>query len=243
MKTPLRCVALLMATPALAGSYTPPAGCTMFMTVQSRACRVSNYYTCAADRPGDQWRADFDQEGLFFKSRINAEAEWIESHDLPDGVVQRLVPGAADPASFSELLATGIDTFDFSLTRDNGADSKVTGFDRLTGKTWVIDGVTLSETEFEFTETDMAGAILRQSDGNEYINPAQRLFFSGPSRWNSGDGMFLPMDGSPMQFINPGEPGFGATQPIFDCDAVLSSLPKAKALIDQAKEAASHDTL
>ncbi len=223
LKTPLMIAALLMLTaPAHAGTYTPPEGCTMFMTVQSRACRVSNYYTCAADAPGDQWRADFDQEGIFFQSQINHESEWIQSFDLPAGVVQRLVPGAADPASFSELLSSGLDTFDFGLTRDNGEDTKVTGFDRLTGKTWVIDGVTLSETEFEFTETDMAGNILRQSNGNEYINPQQRLFFSGPSNWNGGDGEFLPMDGSPMQFINPGEPGFGATQPIFDCDAILS---------------------
>ncbi len=222
LKTVLLMAALLLAAPAHAGTYTPPEGCTMFMTVQSRACRVSNYYTCAADTPGDQWRADFDQEGIYFQSRINSESEWIESYDLPTGVVQRLAPGAADPASFSELLSSGTDTFDFGLIRDNGEDTKVTGFDRLTGKTWVIDGVTLSETEFEFTETDLAGTVLRQSNGNEYINPEQRLFFSGPSNWNGGDGEFVPMDGSPMQFINPGEPGFGATQPIFDCDAILS---------------------
>lgn len=241
LKTPLFIAALLaLGTPSHAGTYTPPQGCTMFMTVQSRACRVSNYYTCTADAPGDQWRADFDQEGIFFQSQINSESEWIQSFDLPAGVVQRLVPGAADPASFSELLSSGLDTFDFGLTRDNGEDTKVTGFDRLTGKTWVIDGVTLSETEFEFTETDMAGNILRQSNGNEYINPDQRLFFSGPSNWNGGDGEFLPMDGSPMQFINPGEPGFGATQPIFDCDAILSYLPKAQ---NPAKEAPSHDNL
>ncbi|MES2665501.1 MAG: hypothetical protein V4712_05330 [Pseudomonadota bacterium] len=241
MKTPLLIAALLaLAAPAYAGTYTPPEGCTMFMTVQSRACRVSNHYTCAADAPGDQWRADFDQEGIFFQSQINSESEWIQSLDLPAGVVQRLVPGAADPASFSELLSSGLDTFDFGLTRDNGEDTRVTGFDRLTGKTWVIDGVTLSETEFEFTETDMAGNILRQSNGKEYINPQQRLFFSGPSNWNGGDGEFLPMDGSPMQFINPGEPGFGATQPIFDCDAILSSVPKAQ---NPAKEALSHDNL
>ena len=33
------------------------------------------------------------------------------------------------------------------------------------------------------------------------------------------------MDGSPVQFINPGEPGFLATEPLFECDAIMSSLP------------------
>ena len=46
----------------------------------------------------------------------------------------------------------------------------------------------------------------------------------GPSEWDGGDGNYLPIDGSPVQFIFPGEPGFASTQPLFDCDAVMSSL-------------------
>ncbi len=218
-------ILLLAASPAYAGSFTPPEGCTTFMTVQARACRVSNYYKCTADVPGDQWRADFDQQGPFFLSRINSEAEWVESFDLGDVAVrQTLNPAPADPASFSELLSSGTDTFEFGLTRDNGEVSRVNGFDRLTGKTVTIDGITLKQTEFEFTETDPAGTILRQSNGNEYISPDMRLFFSGPSQWNGGDGEFLPMDGSPVQFIFPGEPGFASTEPLFDCDALMSEL-------------------
>ena len=49
-----------------------------------------------------------------------------------------------------------------------------------------------------------------------------RLFFAGPSEWVTDGDRLLPMDGSPVQFIFPGEPGFFATQPIFDCDAVMS---------------------
>lgn len=222
--------------PVAAQTFTPPEGCSIFMTVQSRACRVSNHFKCTQDAPGDQWRADFDQEGIFFQSKINSEAEWIESYDMPAGIAQRLDPNPEDPASFSELLSSGTDTFAFTLSHDDQPQTKVTGFDRLTGKTWTIDGVTLSETQFEFTETDMAGNILRQSRGNEYISPEKRMFFSGPSEWNGGDGQFLPMDGSPLQFIFPGEPGFGSSQPLFDCDAILSSLPRVK-------EAPSHDNL
>jgi hypothetical protein len=211
-----------LVTPAHAGTFTPPEGCTAFMTVQARQCRVSNYFKCKTDAPGDQWRTDFDQEGAFFTSRIDSEAQWIESFDSDPPVRQTLDANPKDPASFSALIGTGTDTFAFGLTRDTGESSSVTGFDKLTGKTVVIDGITLQQTEFDYTEVDPMGNTLRQSYGNEYVHPEWRLFFSGPSFWDPGDGNFLPLDGSPVQFIFPDEPGFAATQPIFDCDAILS---------------------
>lgn len=214
-------IALLAGTSANAGSFTPPAGCTGWLTVQARACRVSNYYKCTQDAPGDQWRADFDQDGLFFASRTDAEGQWVESIDMNPMVRQTLDAGAEDPASFSELLS-GLDTFAFNLTRDNGEASRVTGFDRLTGKSVQIDGVTLTETEFEFSEEDASGGSVRRSRGYEYIHPDWRLFFAGPSEWDDGSG-YVPMDGSPVKFIFPGEPGFFAMEPLFECDAILSS--------------------
>jgi hypothetical protein len=212
------------AVPATAGSFTPPAGCTGWLTVQARACRVSNYYTCTQDAAGDQWRTDFGQEGLFFASRVDAEGQWVESLDMNPLVRQSLDAGAEDPASFTDLLG-GLDTFAFSLTRDNGEASRVRGFDRLTGKSVQIDGVTLSQTEFEYTETDPSGNLLRRSRGVEYIHPTWRVFFAGPSEWDNGNG-YVPIDGSPVQFIFPEEPGFFSTQPLFECDAVLSNYSK-----------------
>lgn len=218
------CALLMLLSPVsgFAGTFTPPQGCSPFLTVQARACRVSNYYTCSQDAPGDQWRADFDQEGLFFASRIDAEGQWVESIDMNPVTRQTLDPAPRDPASFSELL-TGLDTFEFGLTRDDGTASRVRGFDRLTGKTVVIDGVTLTETQFEYAESDPDGTLRRQSRGREYIHPEWRLFFAGPSEWDGGDGTYLPLDGSPVQFVFPGEKGFFATEPLFECDAVLSS--------------------
>ncbi len=211
------------ATPAAAGSFEPPAGCTTWLTVQSRGCRVSNYYRCERDTPGDQWRADFDQEGIYFLSRIDREAQWVESFDLFPTVRQTLDPNPEDPASFTELLG-GLDSFAFNLTKDDGRQSRVRGFDRLTGRSFTIDGVTLQETEFEFTETDPEGNLLRRSRGNEYIHPEWRNFFAGPSEWDGGDG-YVPIDGSPVTFDFPGDPGFASTQPIYECDAVLSRAP------------------
>ena len=149
----LLCLLTLAPLPALAATpWAAPQGCEVFMTVQSKECRVSNHYRCTGDAPGDQWRADFDQDGIFFQSRINSEAEWVESYELFPTVRQELQPGALDPASFSNLLSSGRDDFIFGLRKDTGEETDVRGFDRLTGKTWVIDGITLSETEYSYEE-------------------------------------------------------------------------------------------
>lgn len=216
-------ISVMAAVPAGAVGFQAPEGCEAFLTVQARACRVSNHYRCSA-QPGDQWRADFDQEGVFFVSRINDEAEWVESFEFNPNVRQTMDAGAEDPASFSALVATGRDDFSFGLSRDDGQSSHVTGHDILTGRTVTIDGMVLNQTEFAFTETAPDGTVLRQSRGKEYISKELRLFFAGPSEFWDGES-WLPMDGSPVQFIKPGEPGFGATQPIFDCGSLMSEAP------------------
>jgi hypothetical protein len=218
----LASILALLTTPALAGTWPAPEGCEVHMTVQAKACRVSHYYRCAGDNPGDQWRVDLDQEGSFFYSRINFEGEWVESYD---SARQVLDPAPVDRASYSELLANGIDTWDFTLSKDDGTGSRAAGYDRLTGKSVVIDGIALQQTEVEFTEYDRDGTVLRRARGNEYVNPDWRLFFAGPGETDLGDGLWRPIDGSPVEFIFPGEEGFLATQPKYDCDALTAELP------------------
>lgn len=235
MKAFLSVSFLCLATPALAGSFVPPQGCTATLTVQSRGCYVANYYTCPSDNPGDQWRADYDQQGMFYLSKIDSETQWVESYDMNPEVKQTLDPNPKDPANFSSLLSTGMDSFDFSLTKDTGEHTNIKGFDKLTGKTVTIDGVDLLQTEYDYVETDDAGTELRKAHGNEYVSEDWRNFYSGPSEyWNGTE--WLPMDSSPMEFILPGEKGFAATQPLFECDAVMSSLPLSP-------EIPSHDHL
>jgi hypothetical protein len=214
-------IALALPFPAFAGSFTPPEGCTAHLTVQSRGCNVANYYTCERDPSGEQWRADYDQEGLYYLSKIDFETQWVESYEQNPSIKQTLDPNPADPASFTELLATGIDTFDFNLSKDDGTGSNVKGFDRLTGETVVIDGITLRRTEFQMIETDLGGTVLRQAKGSEFISEQFRNFFAGSAQYLTGED-WLTLEGSPVQFSQAGDKGFGATQPIFDCDAVLS---------------------
>jgi hypothetical protein len=220
MRTLLLLVCLTApAAPALAGTWTVPEGCEAFMTVQSKACRVSHYYKCTADAPGDQWRVDMDQEGPFFYSRIDHEAQWLESYDPEKQVLD---PAPSDPASFSELLASGIDTWDFTVSKADGTGNRAAGYDRLTGQVVVIDGITLSQTEVDFTEYDFAGNVTRRSRGTEYLHPDWRMFFAGPGETDLGDGQWLPIDGSPVEFVFPGEEGFLSTQPKYDCDALTA---------------------
>lgn len=217
-------VAALCAGPALAGTFTPPEGCTGYLTVQMVGCSVSNHYTCTGDAPGDKWRTDFGQNGKVFESRINSEAEWMESINFNPDSRDLLQAGAADPASLSNLLATGRDTYEFTTLGDDGTSKHITGLDRLTGETVVIDGVTLKRTEYDATATLADGSPLWHAKGNEFVYEDHRIFVSGKGTWAGEDNQDLPYDSTPMLFLLPGEKGFFSTTPLFDCDATLSGL-------------------
>jgi hypothetical protein len=228
MRTALLIALTLFAAPAFAGTFIAPTGCAATLTVQSRGCSVSHFYTCEADPKGNQWRADFGPDGQYYQSMIDSETQWLESYEM-EGTgnpvsKETLDPAPRDPASFSGLLESGVDTFDFNLTKDNGERTRVTGFDQLTGKSAVIDGVTLLQTEYQYTQTDDKGNVLRASKGREYISEDFRSFFSGTSFWEAEDGSTITIEGAPVTFIKPGEPGFESTEPLFECDAQQASL-------------------
>lgn len=227
MRTALILPLLFLATPGFAGTFTPPEGCQAKLTVQSRGCLVSHFYTCEKDATGDQWRADYDDQGPFFLSRIDSEAQWLESYESNPVVKETMDANPKDPASFQTLLDTGLDTFAFSLTKETGEHTNIVGFDKLTGKTAVIDGVTLQQTEYEYTQTTDDGTVLRHAKGHEFISPEWRTFFSGHSEWEGEDGAWTTVEGAPVSFILPGEPGFAATTPLFECNAQMSAVTPA----------------
>lgn len=208
---------------AQAGTYTLPKGCAAYLTVQARGCKVSHHYTCRGDAAGEQHRVDIGPQGPYFTSTIDREAQWLEAISFGDGIRQVLAPNPRDPASFSELVSTGTDAYDFAQITDGGVVSKVNGFDTLTGKKVVIDGVELEETAFQFTETTQAGTKLNAARGNEYVHRKWRMFFSGPSEFDGGAG-FEPVDRSPVRFDMPSDPGFLSDKPEFDCLIQTSSL-------------------
>lgn len=205
------------ALPVAPKIFTAPAGCDVFVTVQMRGCVVAHHYICQQDAPGDQWDILFDMTGPFYQSRINAETQWVESINLPGGETSYLADGAADPASFSELLAKNLDTYDFSTNDAGGVILHYVGNDRLTGRKFVIDGVEMEQTEFQITTTDAVGNVLNTRSGNELISRDWRLFMSDREVVDDGIEQRTVVS-TPVDFIFPGEDGFLSTVPKYDCD-------------------------
>lgn len=220
--------ALWLALPAdAAGPFTPPPGCEGFMTVQLMNCTVGNYYRCANDPPGDSWSTYFDGEGPYFTSRIDSETRWMQSYDHIADEWDSLDAVAADHASFTTLLATGRDAFDFSTTSDRGETRRYVGHDRLTGERLRIDGVTLERTEFDVSAYDTQGNRLWRRTGGQFIHRDWRLFLADTETFENAAGEIFETTDTPVNFALPGEPGFLATEPQYGCDMMMTTAPGA----------------
>lgn len=225
----LAALALSAPLPASAQSenlFTPPAGCTAFLTVQSRGCMVSHHWTCEADPEGTSWRISMDGDGPFYLSFTDSEFRWLRNYDLRTGAQSSLVTPEDDPASLSELFETGRDSMVFSMMRegDGGVEQRdYTGFDALTGEEVVVDGRRLLRTEFAYQYDTGLGP--RQTQGNQYVSREWRLFFGGQETVTLPSGETFEGDYSPMEFAEPGERGFLTMTPIYDCGDTMSALP------------------
>jgi len=197
-----------------------PAGCEAYVTVQYKLCTVSHHYTCEGDPEGLQHRVDVDDEGPNFVGTIDAETQWIESYDIRLDIVDRLDPDPADPASFTELTRSGRDDFDFSTTSNFGETVIYQGRDKLTGETVIIDDVPLLRTETFARALREDGSLVWESQGNEYIHLEWRLFLAGQAATRTPEQSFQ-RDDAPVTFHFPGEEGFLASSPLFNCDALL----------------------
>ncbi len=217
-------VALLSAAPGLAASkFAAPKGCTVYQTVQMRSCQVSQHYRCEGDAAGDQWTVVLDANGPFYLSRIDAETRWVQSFDLTTGEEDR-IGDETDPASFSTLLETGRDTYDFTTTSSNGEVRRYAGYDELTGETVTIDGVTLERTRFELTASGADGQTLWQRSGQQLVQRDWRIFFADSETFTNAAGETVKRVDTPVRFAMPGDKGFLSTKPDYDCDVVTASL-------------------
>lgn len=212
---------LCLASPALAGGkFAAPAGCEVFATVQMRSCQVSQHYRCGGDAAGEQWALYSDGQGPYYLSKIDAETRWLESYDLDTGEEDRLGV-EADPASFSTLLATGRDDYDFTTEGSSGT-LRFTGFDELTGERVAVDGVALERTRFALTARDASGQVLWQRSGNQLVHRDWRLFWADTETFENGFGDRETLVDTPMQVALPGEKGFLSTEPVYDCDELIT---------------------
>lgn len=216
-------VVLGTAAPAVAGKLVVPSGCTAFLTVQMKGCGVSHYWRCEKGPEGTVWEAHYDSEGAYSLSIYSSEFQWLDSRYFTDGTREHLVEDGPDPASLSDLLETGRDSYAFVI-RESGPtgerDVVHQGHDTLTGRTVTIDGVDLLETEFASTAMDaVTGETVYEVFGNQYVLPDERLFFLGPDTLRR-DGEDLDNDFSPIRFLRPGQKGFDETTPLFDCGGI-----------------------
>ncbi len=202
---------------ASAQSFSVPDGCTGIVTVQQRGCLMLNIWQCEADPEGDKWFALIAEGGPFSVQHVDREYQWIESFKASG--TERLEQPAPDPASMTELLGNGIDTFEFVITKETGAERNV-GFDALTGEDVIIDGEPLLATEFEGRTFAADGTLLDHGIGRQYVSAKHRLFFFGQS-WDAATPDQVS-DLSPVEFIYPGEAGFFAAKPKFECGVIES---------------------
>ena len=221
--------AALAPQPGLAANFTPPSGCSLQMTVQNRGCTVSQYYRCDADPEGYQRSAIFGQDGLFHLSTIDAETRWIESQDPVTGLTDRLVDEAEDHASFSELVESGRDDFDFWTRSDDGTLLNHQGFDVLTGETVQVDGQPLERTRFQLPTRSETGEILIEREGGQFVSRDFGRFFGGVETSSDWTGARRETNDSPVTFAFPNEAGFGDTTPQFDCDQLMTQILQERA--------------
>ncbi|SMY09370.1 hypothetical protein [Flavimaricola marinus] len=212
---------MLFASPVAAQSVSLPGGCEAYVTVQKRGCTVSTLFRCEADPEGHQRRMDFNEDGLTYAGMIDFETRWIESFYAEGAYTDRLAPNPVDPASFSDLIETGYDDWDFGTISDPFAETVYRGYDRLTGVVVVVDGVTLEQTEFDVVAYDTNGNELWQTVGNEFIHRDWRTFLSGTRTITTPTEVF-ETDGRPVEFAFPGEDGFQSSEPRYDCGVMLS---------------------
>jgi hypothetical protein len=223
-------LAALCAAPAMAASDKPfaaPTGCTVFATVQTLNCRVLQLFRCDGDAAGDQWMTNLDGEGPYYSARIDSETRWMESVALETGEVDRIGAVAADPASFTALLETGRDDWDFTVESSTGEVRRYVGFDRLTGDSVTIDGVVLERTRFESTTYAADGSFVEKSEGNQLIHRDWRRFFSDTEMFVNSFGDEVSVRDTPVEFAFPGDKGFLSQVPKYECEVVTASLKGA----------------
>ncbi|MDP5360196.1 MAG: hypothetical protein NWR52_08700, partial [Paracoccaceae bacterium] len=60
-------------------TFSLPAGCDAYLTVQSESCQVDHHFTCQADPADYQRRVSLDETGLTYVGEIDGETQWISS--------------------------------------------------------------------------------------------------------------------------------------------------------------------
>lgn len=208
------------ALPARAGTlFQPPEGCAVYLTTQNRGCRVVNHYTCPAIDPDHRWSHRFVPGSDAWVSRIDGEAQWLESGTEAEPDWMRTQRPVEDAGNVSELIETGVDSYDFIQRSRSGIVERVSGFDKVIGKV-EVDGEPLLRTRFEATFRNVDGRVTRRVTGEEYVSERHRRFF-GDTLIEMHEGREIARHSrGPVEFLYPDDEGFRSLDPQYDCDVM-----------------------
>ncbi|WP_300516098.1 hypothetical protein [Aliiroseovarius sp.] len=219
---------LACTLPVQAQDALVPQGCEAFLTVQTQGCTSLLMWRCEKEPEGYHWAAAFDGQGLLSMSSYDHQYQWLDTTYLWDNSREVLLD-SEDPIHMDDLLDIGHDTFAFTVRRTMQGQTRkmrVIGADVLTGERVTIDGIELEELSTELRYFTEAGDVDYQSRGTQYVSRELRLFFPAVDQVVAQDGGTIEYDSRPVDFIHPGEPGFGATTPLYGCEEIKTRLPR-----------------
>ncbi len=214
--------ALLLASPALAGSnLVIGETCDPILTVQNADCTVTIIRACSDWALGASTSVTYDLNGRISAAASDENGAWLESFTTWDNAWERAIGTPEDPVSLDTLLSEGIDTYNFRITHEVDGESRilqVIGADILTGVEQRIDNVPLKTVTTDLRILEADGSVFYQTQGMQFVQPEMRLWLLGTDSVIGANGSVTNYDSSPVDFIFPGEPGFGETMPLFGCE-------------------------
>lgn len=204
--------------------FEPPLGCTLEYTVQTRGCEVENVFICPTVASGHSWTARFSSDGLLLTGRLDENAQWREIFFADGNPPLRVTRPIEDPFEIDKLFAEGFDSQQFTMAQTGLPPMSFTGYDRLQDSV-VIDGEPLIRIDFEMISRNADGTVVAHRRGEGFVSERFRRFFGGRERLVVNGTEEPGEDTTPVEFIYPGERGFGSMRPLYDC-GVISALPE-----------------
>lgn len=201
--------------------------CIALMTIQKHGCVVQSIYRCSDDDMIYLRYEEYDAEGLDFISISSVANEAILQGDPEGEVIVRFDPSIAKTTPVAEVVATGKGVL------AEGGEFETHGITRPTS----VEGNMVLEPQ----AVDLNGVLLRRIDLRGHLIlpfPMKPLKASSKIYWHAESGLsfegeseleFLKQEDekvptSPAKVLFPGDGGFMAEIPEFDCPQISFDL-------------------
>ena len=238
---------LLAAAPGLPllaqQAVTLPPGCAAWVTIEDRSCRLRHLIRCEGEPTGQFHDVIFQNDELAFVGLSNDEAEWLYSYYAGDDASEVIEAAPADRISLTELLDTGADSYDLTMSSEFYGDTRYVGEDRIVDGSMTISGIELPFADYEFEAFGSDGQLLWRAEGRQVVSPDWRIFMALDYRWTYPDGSVDRFDDTPVAFHMPGDERFLMSS-VADCtppelasgtEAAAEEMPAEEAPVAEAE--------